>query len=165
MSTSELRLPDKWSLIHAAIGGGICFIVMFIVSDLAQGVMERILIYFGVIGVIVFQEQFALARIIILFGAVYLPSGFFGGLYTGYKVEEGLKTILAAPGVIGFSILTILTYFLGQFDPSSPDFAYRLILPLLGNIIGSYLGGYAMNWPSEEEETEEVGKLTLDVKK
>jgi len=162
---SKLELPDKWSLVHTAIGGGICFIVMFVISDLAQGVMERILIYFGVIGVIVFQEQFALARSIVLFGAVYLPGGFFGGLYTGYKVEEGLRTILAAPGVIGFAILTILTYFLGQFDPSSPDFTYRLLFALLGNIIGSYLGGYAMNWPAEEEATEEVGKLTLDLKK
>jgi len=127
--------------------------------------MERILIYFGVIGVVMFQEQFALARGMVMLGTVYLPGGFFGGLYTGYKVEEGLRTILAVPGAIGFVVLTILTYLLGQFDPSSIDFAYRLLFPSLGNIVGSYLGGYAMNWPTEEEETEEVDKLTLDLGK
>jgi len=166
MRLLNFDLSEKMDFIHAALGGGICFFVMFLLSDLAQVALERLLIFFGVVGVVVFEQQFLLARLVIMFGVVYLTSGFCGGLYTGYNVKENLKIIFAIPGIIGFIGLTILTYFLGYVDLSTIDFTSEIFLPLLGSMLGAYLGGYTMNWPSEGEETsEEIEKLTVDLRK
>jgi len=162
MTASQLDLPDKWSFIHAAIGGAICFLVTILISDLIQVGLQQILINSGCFGVVSFEE-FAIARDIIMFGVVYLSSGFCGGLYTGYQTDENLRIVLLIPGVIGFIAVIILTYFLGYLNLSNMNFIIKsVILPLIGNVIGAYLGGYTMNWPSEED-VPEVEKLTLDL--
>jgi hypothetical protein len=147
-------LPEKWDLVHAAIGGGICFIILLLGSDFAQGIHEQVLVFFNIIGVMFYQEQYGLARSIIMFGSLYLLSGFCGGIYAGYKVENGLSVILAIPGLIGFTTLALLSFFLGQFDVSGLNILNLFLIPLLGDVIGSYLGGYAISWPSREEKEE-----------
>jgi len=157
-----LALPGKSELLHSVIGGGICFVVAFLVSGVLPGGVVQSLMSLGIAGVISFQDEFILATNVILFGAAYLPSGFIGGLYTGYQTEENLKITLAISGVLGFVILTVLLFFLGQVSPANLDLVGRLILPFAGNVLGAYLGGYAMNWPSGEEE-ESFGKVSVEV--
>lgn len=161
MKSLGLALPGKSELIHSVIGGGICFVVAFFVLGIVPQVVVQSLMSLGIAGVITFQEEFVLATNLILFGAAYLTSGFIGGLYTGYQTEENLKITLAISGVVGYVILTVLMFFSGQIDPANVDLIGRLVLPLAGNVLGAYLGGYAMNWPSEEEE-ESFGKLSAD---
>jgi len=158
------NLPEKSVLIHAVIGGVICFIVVFLISSMASPILLQILVFLGITGVMTYQDQFLLAAGLILFGTVYLVGGFCGGLYTGYQVQENLKVTLIIPGLIGFIIYIVITYFFGQIDLSIIGMIYGFFLPLLGNLVGAYLGGYAMNWPSEEEK-EEAGKLTLELPK
>jgi len=164
MRLLESSLPQKSDLIHAVLGGAICFFAVFLVSSMASGILLQILVFLGWTGVMTYQDQFLLAAGLILFGTVYLVGGFCGGLYTGYKVKENLKVILAVPGLIGFTISTVIAYFFGHIDFSFIGMIYGFYLPLLGNLVGAYLGGYAMNWPSEEEK-EEAGKLTLELQK
>ena len=159
---SGFDLPGRSDLIHAAIGAGICFFVMFFFEFFAQRGFISSLLYFGLIGVMAFQEQFVLALAIFSFGTVYLLGGFLGGLYAGYQIEENLRVALAIPGIVGFIIYTVAMYLLGATDFSNIDLANRVLLPLVGNVAGAYLGGYAMNWPSEEE-AESFEKLSLDV--
>lgn len=159
-------LPEKMDFFHSALGGGICFLFIFFLANIATAALERLLIFFGVVGVTVFEEPFTIAKSILLFGIVYLPGGFCGGLYTGYQVEENLKTILAIPGIIGFSALTFSMHFLGYLNLSNMYSVIEVFLSLLGNLIGAYLGGYTMNWPSgEEESSEEIEKLRTDLGK
>jgi hypothetical protein len=158
---SAFNLPERTDLIHAAIGGGICFIIMFLILDITRGLAMQGLVYFGVVGVVAFREQFSLALGLILFGAGYLPAGFIGGLYTGYQTEENQKVLLAIPGAIGFIAINILTVLLGNVNVASTEFASTILWSLVGNVAGAYLGGYAINWPSEEEE-ESPGKFSVE---
>jgi hypothetical protein len=152
MELSRFYRLEKRDFMHIAIGGAICFFVMFLLSGFAYPGLEQTLIYFGVIGVVIFEESYTFAVAIFLFGVIYLTAGFCGGLYTGYNIEENLKTVLVIPGIIGFAAFTFLLYLSGNLVPSTTSLISNVFLPLLGNVIGSYLGGYAMNWPSEEEE-------------
>jgi len=164
MKSADFPLPSKSSLIHAAIGGGICFFAVTILLDVAYGGLIRSLISLNVIGVMVFTEQFTLARNIFLFGVVYLSSGYCGGLYTGYQVEEeDLKIVLAVCGVVGFVAFLVLYYFLGYLELSSLDVLGQVIFPLVGCVAGSYLGGYTLNWPSPEEGPVESEELRLEL--
>jgi len=135
---------------------------MFFFEFFAQRGFISSLLYFGLIGVMTFQEQFVLALGILSFGAVYLLGGFLGGLYAGYQIEENLRIALAIPGIIGFTVYTASMYFLGATDFSNIDLLNRVFLPLVGNVAGAYLGGYAMNWPSEEEG-ESSEKFSVDI--
>lgn len=159
---SRFDLPERSDLIHAAVGAGICFFVMFFFEFLAQRGFISSLLYFGLVGVMAFQEQFALALAIFSFGTVYLLGGFLGGLYAGYQIEENLRVALAIPGIVGFIVYVASMFFLGGANLSNIDLANRVFLPLVGNVSGAYLGGYAMNWPGEEED-ESFERLSVDV--
>ena len=161
MRSSGFDLPERSDLIHAAIGGGICFAVMLLFEFFAQRGFVSSLLYFGIIGVMAFQEQFALALGIFSFGTVYLLGGFLGGLYAGYQIEENLRVALAIPAIIGFVAYMASMFLLGSADLSTIDLVNNVFLPLAGSITGAYLGGYAMNWPSEEEG-ESFEKFSLE---
>ena len=160
MKLPEFDMSGKRGFIHAAIGGGICFLIMLLTMDIAQAGLQQILVFFGSIGVTIFQQEYALAAGIILLGIVYLPAGFIGGLYTGYQTDENPKILLGITGVLAFVILVIIFYFFGLFSTPNVDYINRILLPFVGNIAGAYLGGYAMNWPGEEEES--VESLSVD---
>jgi len=152
-----------WSIAHIIIGGGLSFFVIFILSTLAQTGIETLVSSMGSAGVLVFDQAVS-AFYIIMFGIVYLPSGFCGGLYTGYKTEEDLKIALAITGIVGFVILTILSLYYGSLNLSSVQFVNQFLVPLSGMVIGAYLGGYTITWETEEEPEEEY-KIQLDVEK
>jgi hypothetical protein len=152
MSPSRFNLPEKSVLIHWAIGGVICILSMFLLRGLVFTVLEEILVYFGLLGAVFFEETSVFAATAFSFGIVYLTAGFCGGLYTGYNIDENLKIFLAIPGIIGFTALTIALYFFGDLASLNISLVGDIFLPFLGSLIGSYLGGYAMNWPTKEEE-------------
>jgi hypothetical protein len=158
MGSPKFQLPQIGELVHIVIGGAICLFVAYVL--LSNSVVENLFIISGSLGVLVFQEAIN-ALDIITFGVVYLPSGFLGGLYTGYKIKENLRVILLFPGIIGFVILTLLKIFSGNMNPSNIKLMGDIFISLLGSVIGSYLGGYTMNWETEEEKTEETGKIQL----
>jgi len=161
-------MPERGDLLHAAIGGGICFLTMAVLVDIGQIALEQILSTLGIAGVMVFHDQILIAKAIFTFGLIFLTSGFLGGLYVGYQTDENLRTILAIPGVIGFVALTVLIAVLGNPSVFYSDILGRIVFPLFGNIVGSYLGGYTLNWSTEEEEEEELPstqKLSLDLGK
>jgi len=149
-------------IVHVIVGGAICLSTMFTLFGLIGFLLEQILMRFNMLGVVVF-ESFTIARTIISFASVYLISGFLGGLYTGYFTQRGLKATLPITGIIGFVGFSLLLFFSGGSLDFSENFLERLILPISGSIIGAYLGGYTINWPSEEEETEEEGKIRLEL--
>jgi len=153
----------KKDILHSAIGGGICLLGMIFLSSLMDVALQRILISLGVLGVVAF-ESFAIAKAAIVFALVYLISGFLGGLYTGYYTEGELKITLPITGGIGFSGFLLLLFFYGKLN-SNINYLEMIILPILGNIIGAYLGGYTISWPGEIEEEEEVEEegLSLDL--
>jgi uncharacterized membrane protein len=62
---------------------------------------------------------------------------------------------------VGFILLaTILANY-----PITPQFVGLMILEFAGTLIGSYLGGYAINWTLLHEKQESPSKLTLDIRK
>ena len=158
---SSLGTLEKEDLIHAAIGGGVCFLLMFLLTELAQIGLQQILINLGMIGVMVFKEPFQIARLIFVFGIAHLTSGFCGGLYTGYKVLENMKIILLIPGVIGTVGFVLLLLIMGRLGTPDADYIGYVLLPFIGSVTGSYLGGYAINWSVEEEE-QSFEDLTFD---
>jgi len=160
MDLPRFDLSRIWSLIHILIGGALCFFALYILSALVQRGIETLMVNFGVLGAMIFDQTMN-AIYIMMFGIVHLPSGFCGGLYTGYKTKENLKIALALPGIIGFVAMILLRYFYGYFDLSNIDWTKDILMPLVGNTIGAYLGGYTLNWPTEEESAEEGEKITL----
>jgi len=163
MDESKTLRERIWSIIHIIIGGGLSFFVIFVLSAVAQTGVETLVSSMGSAGVLIFDQAVS-AFYIIMFGIVYLPSGFCGGLYTGYKTEEDLKIALAVTGIIGFVILTILSFYSGSVNLSSIQLVNQVLVPLSGMVIGAYLGGYTISWETEEEPEEEF-KIRLDIGK
>ncbi len=157
-SSRKFQLPKIRELVHIVIGGAICLFIIYIL--LSVSVVENLFMISGSLGILIFQETLN-ALEIITFGIVYLPSGFLGGIYTGYQISENLRIILLFPGMIGFVILTLLKYFSGNINPSDINLMGDILIPLLGSVIGSFLGGYTINWESEEEKTEEIREIRL----
>ena len=151
----------RMDIVHSAVGGGICFLGTILLSSLVNILIQRILIALGILTVTVF-ENFVIAKAAISFALIYLICGFLGGLYTGYFVENNLKILLPLTGGIGFTGFTVVLIFYGGLD-LTVNFLEMIILPLLGDIIGAYLGGYTISWPSEgEEEVDEEISLNLE---
>ncbi len=150
----------RMDLLNSILGGIICFIAAFLLSDLVESLLPQLLVYLGVIGVIAF-DSFRIARAIMIFGAAHLPCGFLGGLYTGYKSEGRLNVLLLITAIVGFVPLIFLWFFLGRLSLPIPSM--DLFIPALaGNFTGVYLGGYTVNWPPRGEE-EELAPLTIDL--
>lgn len=132
-------------------GGVICFLAAFTLLSMWQWILSRLLLALGCFGLLSFVEEVRPAVVALLMVVIHLPSGFLGGLYTGYKIKENLRIILIYPSVIGVAALAIVQLYFHAIDLSFEGLGREVFLPLLGNIAGSYLGGYTMNWESEEE--------------
>ena len=155
-----LKLPSTDSAnitipIHLSIGAAIIFFMIYILSGVLHASLSEIVAFLGYGGVMILDETTSAIQVL-LFGVVYLPSGFLGGLYTGFRLNQdemrvNLFTHQALLGVAGFSILFLARLILGFLSPSVVDYVTDILLPLSGCVLGGYLGGYAMNWPSEEE--------------
>mgnify|MGYP001118821641 CR=1 FL=1 len=145
-------------LLHMALGGAICLFTMYILLSISPLGIEMILFNLGCFGLVAFSESVN-ALSLFLLGTTYLPSGFLGGLYTGYKIKENLTIILVIPALIGVLGLIALRFFTGYINLSSFNFQNEVFIPFLGGVIGVFLGGYAMNWETEEAESSEAIEL------
>jgi hypothetical protein len=130
-------------LLHAIVGGIACLLVSTILYVVLQGGVAFLSILDS-LGLLVFDES-VYALQLLLFGLVFLPSGFIGGLYTGHKVKENLHIVLVLPGLISF----ILFIFLFNFN-----LVGGIMIQLSGYTLGSYLGGYTVNWPLKKDVEE-----------
>jgi len=148
----NLRIP-----LHAFIGGFICFGIIFLSKDLGLVWMfvDWLLKSSNCIGALIFEEA-RIGYYLITLGLTYLPSGFLGGLYAGYKIKDNLKVNLIFPGFIGFAFSASLEYF---YMGLRADYMMGLLIPILVIFSGTYLGGYTINWRVEEKLEEE--KISL----
>ncbi|RJS79863.1 helix-hairpin-helix domain-containing protein [Candidatus Bathyarchaeota archaeon] len=163
--------------LHIALGSTIYFLTALLLRTFLFRGLYILFEYFNCVGVGAFNEAL-LAITLITLGAVYIPSGFCGGLYTGHKVKENLKVILIFPAIVGSVILLIiLNVFFGYIITYQSWIEYEVnipvFMPVLGSMVGTYLGGYTMNWkrlmiergakplelPEEIEETLELTKI------
>jgi len=129
---------------------------------LTQSITDWIFRTMAIYGVFAYEEA-QNAYYIIRLGSIYLPSGFFGGLYAGYKIKEKLKLILMFPCIIGFLFVLLLQYFSGYlisiFLASPLDLMKIIVIPIIISLGGSYLGGYAINWQVEEVAEEKISLI------
>jgi len=153
-------IVSKKEILHSAAGGGICFLGMVFLYSIVNIMLQRLLMALGILSVSIF-ESFAIARAAIIFALAYLTCGFMGGLYTGHYTEK-LKITLPITAGIGFIGFLLLLFFNGRLN-SDINYLEMLVLPLLGNFIGAYLGGYTISWPSKSEEELEEEGITLDL--
>jgi hypothetical protein len=149
---SENESLKRMDWVHIAVGGGICFAITILVINPAQSFFQQVLFTIGMAGVSLFVDYYQIARGLFLLGLVYLPGGFGGGLYTGYNVYVNLKRILFIPAVIGTVGFFLLVTVFGD-QPITFEFVGLMLLQLIGNAVGSYLGGYAINWGYPHEES------------
>lgn len=157
----DLSKIDYWKLIHILIGGLTYFVSVFFLEMLLHLAMDWIFRTTAIYGVLAYEEA-QNAYYIIRLGSVYLPSGFFGGLYTGYKVKERLKLIIIFPSTAGFLFFFVLQFFLGYIGSAVLTFlnlAKLIVIPLIVSIFGSYLGGYTINWEVKEVEEEQLSLI------
>jgi len=144
---------------HIAIGALISSIIAFALRIVLLGMIYTILKNFSCLGVRVFDEAL-LAMTLIMIGGTYIPGGFLGGLYVGYKVKKKLRTVLVFSALVGCIILLALLYFsLGYRITYNIEVEHEtrvpILVPLLGVIIGTYLGGYTIDWGKPREEISE----------
>lgn len=142
-----------YNLIHIILGGVICLLAMYTSTSILPRLVRVILYSLGCYGLMSFQE-ITNAMLLLMFGAAYLPSGFIGGLYTGHRIKENLRIILLFPALIGFAGMIALHSSIEGVNISNLDLQREIIIPLIGDIIGTYLGGYTMNWEEESEPLE-----------
>jgi len=151
-------------IMHAAIGGGICFLMLLILTSIT-GFLElalyQVLQFFGILGIVVF-ESYAMVRLSMIFVPIYFISGFLGGLYTGHFTEkEAMNIKLLITGGIGSIGFLLLVVFFGNLSLLSSLYLELLVFPILGSIGGAYLGGYTVKKPGESDE--EVESLSFKV--
>lgn len=157
---SEEKLDYRRITINLLIGGVINFGAIIFLDMILSSTMNWIYRSLGIYGVLVYEEA-RNAHYMIRLGTVFLSSGFIGGLYVGHKVKENLRLIMAFPGLIGLSLMLVLQYFAGNrallvqqlFQPFG--LVKIVVIPLLVLLLGSYLGGYTLNWQVEEKPEEE----------
>ena len=144
-------LPTKRDIVYSIAGGTLCFFSSIFLFGSADLLLTQILHYFGISGIMAFKS-FYLAKAMIFFALVYLICGFIGGLYTGYKTKSGIKITLFITGQIGFIGFFIFMTFLLNNNIYFVDYYYLevILLPILGNLLGAYLGGYMIRWRSKE---------------
>jgi len=146
----NINLSSKTpQLTHILLGGAICFLASYILLSSSQFIIHMIFFSLGLTGLLAFKE-IEPALFMFVLALVYLPSGFFSGLYTGYKIKENLKIILIFPPIIGLTALIFLRVFSGVLVLSPEDLGRDIIIPLLAGVISSYLGGYSINWKKED---------------
>ncbi len=161
---SEQDSYERMDFVHMLIGGTIAFGITVLLIDIIQSWLQQILVGQGMAGVMFFVDYYQFARGFFILGLVYLPSGFSGGLYTGYNVYLKLKKTLFVPAVISTVGFILLATLLANYAVT-PQFIGLMVLQFAGTLVGSYLGGYAINWTLLHEKKETPGKLTLEVSK
>lgn len=161
---SEKELNCRRMIINLLIGGVINFGSIIFLDIILNSTMNWIYKSLGIYGILVYEEALN-AYYIIRLGTVFLSSGFIGGLYVGHKVKENLRLIMAFPSFIGLSLTFALQYFLGNRALLMQQLLQLfglikvIVIPLLVLLLGSYLGGYTLNWQVEEKPKEE--KISL----
>ena len=169
MNTPEA--PDEksksridWSkfgfLFHVTLAGVASLFLSAILYSVVQGGVEALLTGAGNLGVLIFEDAAAALQIMV-FGLVFLPSGMAGGIYIGYKVKDNPRVIYALPGITGFVLFSVLSLFSGGINLYNLDIVKSILVPFSGNIIGSYMGGYTMNWPPKKTSlgNQELGTM------
>ncbi len=164
-NTSRIDWSKFGFLFHVTLAGVASLFLSAILYSVVQGGVEALLTGAGNLGVLVFEDA-SIALQIMVFGLVFLPSGLAGGIYIGYKVKDNPRVIYALPGITGFVLFSVLSLFSGGLNLYSLDIVKSILVPFSGNIIGSYLGGYTMNWPpkkigTENQEPEMMAKPLL----
>jgi len=158
----DLSKINYREIIHILIGGLIYFVSILFLEMLTRSILDWIFRTTATYGVLAYEEALN-AYYIIRLGSIYLPSGFLGGLYTGYKIREKLKLIMIFPCVIGFLLVLLLQYFSGYLISmilaSLSDLMKTIIVPIIISLGGSYLGGYTLNWQVEEVTEERISLI------
>jgi len=159
---------ERMDLVHIAIGGAICFGITILGFDTLYNGFLNILYSLGMTGVTFFMDyyQIVLVRALFVFGLIYLTSGFCGGVYTGYNVYANLKMLLVVPAIIS-TVGYILVITLIANYPITFEFIILVVFQFIGNTLGSFLGGYAIDWKylKEEPSVETSEKFTLETRK
>jgi phage shock protein PspC (stress-responsive transcriptional regulator) len=153
---------ERMDLVHVLIGAVICLGITELVSDFIWYEFPQFLFSQSMLGVVFFTEYYEVAEGLFYFGLAYLIGGFCGGIYAGYNVPANLKRllfILAAISTVGHVALAIV---FSNFS-STPEFFGLVLLQLAGNALGSYLGGYSINWGYTHEPSGTPGELTLEM--
>lgn len=154
---------DPWLIIHMFIGGAICFVAFFVLEGFGASwrFTEWICKSYGSLGVFIFEEA-RNGYYLIRLGLIYLPAGFLGGLYLGYKVKEKLKVNMVFPSLIGFALFLIYLVAVGYPIMGIENILKGILIPLFTSTSGSYLGGYTLNWHVEEKPKEERISLIFE---
>jgi hypothetical protein len=140
--------------VHILLGGAIGFFLIYMIMNFSLIIFDRGLDYFNALGIQIFNET-RYALLLFMFGLSYLPGGFLGGIYTSYQLRDflekksELKYYLILPGVIAFLILIVVRFVFGYLDFTTLLIPDDIIVPLIGSLIGVYLGGFSLNWPDE----------------
>jgi len=138
--------------INIALGGTICLLANNIFLSTSQVAIRVLFLRFDCLGLLIFSEVRTAISLFIL-GTVYLTSGFCCGLYIGFKIKETLRIVAAFPALIGFGGSLILRVSPGNADFSILNIVEEILMPLLANIAGSYLGGYTVANSQQEVES------------
>ncbi len=155
---------ERMDFVHILLGGTIAFGITVLLIDIAQNLLQQTLVEQGMAGTMFYVDNFQFARGFFILGLVYLPSGFVGGIYTGYNVTIKLKITLLIPTIISTLGFFLLATLLANYAITL-QFLGLIVLQFVGTLIGLYLGGYAINWNLLHEKKETPGKLTLNVSK
>jgi hypothetical protein len=162
--SSKSSSLERADLVHMAVGGALGFGITVLLVDIVQNGFLQLLANLNMAGVIFFADFYEVARDLFVFGLVYLTSGFCSGIYAGYNLYPNLKKTLFIPALINSIGSILLSAMINNFalPPASIDI---IPLQIAGNIIGTYLGGYAINWGELHEKSEASEKLTLNIRK
>ncbi|GEM_PF-814343 len=154
--------PRVYQITHTLIGGGIIAGILFVmlcIFNFQWIALVTLLNGLNCLGLILYPE-IAAVSVILSFAVIYMPSGFCGGLYTGYRIKENLRIILLIPALLGFLFIILILFWLFPKYRLLINPIRDILIPLIGIITGSYLGGYSMNWGVEAEEAEGVKEET-----
>jgi len=161
---SESSSLKRGNLVHIAIAGAIGFGITVLLFAMVPDGFMQLLFNLNMGGIIFFIDLYQVARNLFIFGLVYLTGGFCSGIYAGYNVYPNLKKTLFIPAVINTVGFLLLVTLIDNY-PVTMGLVYLLLIQLTGNTIGSYLGGYAINWGELHKETETPEKLSLKTRK
>ncbi len=140
----EERTKTKM-ILNLIVGGVLSLLLTYFLLSLVPWLLRIILFSLNVLGLLSFDAS-RTAMLLIISGSAYLPGGFIGGLYAGYKVRENPRLTSLIPGLIGFLSLILVQYASGILNPSEMDMFREIVAPSISILLGSYLGGYTVNW-------------------
>lgn len=150
---SESSSLERGDLVHIAIAGTIGFGITIFLLDMVQNGFMQMLFNLNMGGVVFFIDNYQVARNLFIFGLVYLTGGFCSGIYFGYNIYPNLKKTLFIPALISTVGFLLLVTIIDKY-PITLGLVGLLTIQLTGNTIGSYLGGYAINWGQLHSKSE-----------